>query len=393
MGLSAIECPDGLCHSHHGGHAVERETMQSTLQLHGKDWCERLAERIYEISVDTFSQSVMPSLHTAGWQRRHLDWEFKLNDGESEPDRTLVDGMINATESFLRSSEVHRLFIQELVQGTFAEADNDDLRIQAVRTLVETEIVAMKTLGALLGFQIMQREGRLDRFLVFCHRTSIESQWLMACQRLGLRLEPWSAQPPGGDVDGLLFTYQGAGRHLNRVKAELDLWCGSRCLAIADEAHHLGVDPDALDQTAWGDSFLELTEPCRLRMGLTGTPFRADNLGFCAARRIKTVQNGAVVEQINPDLAVEPRELIASGDVRPLDFRFQDGWVEHSREGDPDRDVSPLSAEQRESWRARNLRRAVGLEDENSIGRQVLEEAQQGLARIRKSDMPRLLVS
>ena len=241
---------------------------------------------------------------------------------------------------------------------------------------------AGKTLGALLGFQIMQREGRLDRFLVFCHRTSIESQWLMACQRLGLRLEPWSAQPPGGDVDGLLFV-QGAGRHLNRVKAELDLWC--RIPMSCDRRR--GPPPrrgsGCTDQTAWGDSFLELTEPCRLRMGLTGTPFRADNLGFCAARRIKTVQNGAVVEQINPDLAVEPRELIASGDVRPLDFRFQDGWVEHSRE-DPDRDVSPLSAEQRESWRARNLRRAVGLEDENSIGRQVLEEAQQGLARIRK---------
>ena len=143
MGLSAIECPDGVCHSHHGGHAVERETMESTLQQHGKDWCERLAERIYEISVDSFSQSVMPTLHSAGWQRRHLDWEFKLNDVESEPDRTLVDGMINATESFLRSSEVHRLFIQELVQGTFAEASNDDLRIQAVRHLVETEIVSM----------------------------------------------------------------------------------------------------------------------------------------------------------------------------------------------------------------------------------------------------------
>jgi len=38
---------------------------------------------------------------------------------------------------------VHRLFIQELVQGTFAEAENDDLRIKAVRTLVEKEIVAM----------------------------------------------------------------------------------------------------------------------------------------------------------------------------------------------------------------------------------------------------------
>ena len=117
--------------------------MQSTLQEHGRDWCERLAERIYEISVDSFSQSVMPSLHASGWQRRHLDWEFKLNERESEPDRTLVDGIINATESFLRSSEVHRLFIQELVQGTFAEAEEDDLRNQAVKTLVETEIVAM----------------------------------------------------------------------------------------------------------------------------------------------------------------------------------------------------------------------------------------------------------
>ena len=143
MGLSAIECPDGVCHSHHGGHSVERQTMQTTLEGHGREWCERLAERIYEISVDSFSQSVMPSLHAAGWQRRHLDWEFKLNERESEPDRTLVDGIINATESFLRSSEVHRLFIQELGQGTFAEATADDLRSQAVRTLVETEIVAM----------------------------------------------------------------------------------------------------------------------------------------------------------------------------------------------------------------------------------------------------------
>ena len=143
MGLTAIECPDGICHSHHGGHSVERATMQASLKSHGRDWCERLAERIYEMSVDTFSQNVMPSLHAAGWQRRHLDWEFKLNELESEPDRTLVDGIINATESFLRSSEVHRLFIQELVQGTFDEAAADDLRIQAVRTFVDTEIVSV----------------------------------------------------------------------------------------------------------------------------------------------------------------------------------------------------------------------------------------------------------
>ncbi len=109
MPLSAIECPDGICHSHHGGHSVERQTMQKNLQGHGREWCERLAERIYEMSVDTYSQTVMPSLHSSGWQRRHLDWEFKLEKQGSEPDEALVEGIINATESFLRSSEVHQI--------------------------------------------------------------------------------------------------------------------------------------------------------------------------------------------------------------------------------------------------------------------------------------------
>ncbi|CAK24056.1 hypothetical protein [Synechococcus sp. CS-197] len=154
MGLTAIECPDGVCHSHHGGHAVERNTMERLLAEHGREWCERLAERIYEMSVDTFSQTVMPSLHAAGWQRRHLDWEFKLSEQDSEPDRTLVDGIINATESFLRSSEVHRLFIQELVQGTFDEASDDHLRSQAVRQLIDEEI---------LGLLESQREQLLQR--------------------------------------------------------------------------------------------------------------------------------------------------------------------------------------------------------------------------------------
>lgn len=143
MGLSAIECPDGVCHSHHGGHAVQRDAMQSVLRDHGRAWCERLAERIYEMSVDTFTQTVMPSLHAAGWQRRHLDWEFKLAEQGSEPDRTLVDGIINATESFLRSSEVHRLFIQELVQGTFEEASDQHLQRQAVQHLIEQELLKL----------------------------------------------------------------------------------------------------------------------------------------------------------------------------------------------------------------------------------------------------------
>ena len=51
MSIKAIECPDGVCHSHHGGHAVPRHAMQKNLQSHGREWCEKLAERIYEIDA------------------------------------------------------------------------------------------------------------------------------------------------------------------------------------------------------------------------------------------------------------------------------------------------------------------------------------------------------
>ena len=249
---------------------------------------------------------------------------------------------------------------------------------------------AGKTLGALLGFQAMQQEGKLKCFLVMCHRTSILNQWRTSAERLGLRLEPWNESSPNlqsqtiQNADGWLVTYQGAASQIEGLKQALESWAGDQLLAIADEAHHLGVDPDEPDGPVWGRTFLELSSQARLRLGLTGTPFRADNLAFCAARRIRIQEGGQLVEQISPDLCVEPRELIAAGDVRPLEFRFQDGWVEHSREGKPDRDVSPLSEEVRESWRARNLRRAIRLSDSSSIAQQLLIRARRKLEQVRE---------
>lgn len=143
MPITALECPDGVCHSHHGGHAVAVSDVQKNLDAHGTDWCERLAERVYEISVDSFCQSVMPDLQQQGWQRRHLDWEFKLSQEPAEVERTVVDGAINAVESFLRSTEVQRLFIKELVQGTLAEAGQNPLRGKGIRYLIEAELLAM----------------------------------------------------------------------------------------------------------------------------------------------------------------------------------------------------------------------------------------------------------
>ena len=244
---------------------------------------------------------------------------------------------------------------------------------------------AGKTLGALLAFQMMRSEHRLQRALIFCHRTSILSQWQSAASKLGLHLELWNGPGSASEgADGWLLSYQGAGRQQETLQAELRHWNQEMLLAIADEAHHLGVDPDEPDGPVWGRTFLDLSRHARLRLGLTGTPFRADNLAFCAARRVRVEEAGQLVEQIHPDLSVEPRELIEAGDVRPLEFRFQDGWVEHSQQGMADREVSPLSEEQRESWRARNLRRAIRLSDSSSIAQLLLLRARNKLQGVRE---------
>ena len=251
---------------------------------------------------------------------------------------------------------------------------------------------AGKTLGALLSFHNLQRERRLDRFLVFCHRSSIARQWRAAAERLGLELLEWdpeqglNALATASSWDGLLLSYQCAGRHRNHLETALPEAGLGRWLAIADEVHHLGLDPDEPEAAAWGYAFSQLSGSARLRLGLTGTPFRADNLAFCAAHRVQVRDGDEWIEHIVPDLSVEPRQLILAGDVRPLEFRFQDGWVEHGRpQAGGDTESSPLSAEARESWRARNLRRAIQLGDASSIALQLLLKARRRLERVRSA--------
>ena len=246
---------------------------------------------------------------------------------------------------------------------------------------------AGKTLGALLGFARLRQEGRLGRFVVFCHRSSIARQWLASAPHLGLDLCEWDRGSGAEPVaDGLLISYQAAGRHCARLQESLPRWLADHpWLAIADEVHHLGIDPEEPEATAWGHAFTTLTRSAQLRLGLSGTPFRADNLAFCAARRVRVEEGGVVGERIVPDLCVEPRRLILAGDVRPLEFRFQDGWVEHGREREEGtREVSPLSAEERQSWRARNLRRAIRLGDGSGIALRLLIQARLRLEKVRR---------
>ena len=261
--------------------------------------------------------------------------------------------------------------------------------IKSRDVLVHAGPGAGKTLGALLVFKEMRREGLLNKFIVFVHRNTIALQWEQASKSLGLNVEYLENLPlgvsPSKDLHGLILTYQSAAMRLKHYMKDKSIFEYPGLLAIADEAHHLGVSEDEPDGPVWGKTFIELTNRSRLRLGLTGTPFRADNLAFCSARKVRVRSHGEVLEQITPDLCVEPRDLISVGDVRPLEFHFQDGLVEHSYEGQPDKEVSSLSNESRESWRSRNLRRAIKLNDSSGIAMQLIMRSRKKLLAVCQS--------
>ncbi|WP_295533827.1 DEAD/DEAH box helicase family protein [Synechococcus sp. UW140] len=225
---------------------------------------------------------------------------------------------------------------------------------------------AGKTLGSLHAFLQLRQGQQLQAICICCHRSSIANQWKIAAKRLGLDLGEGVLGP-----DGLICSYQAANRDpqqwrlLLQSQAPLQQW-----LLVADEVHHLGLDPLQPEEGGWGHSFEQLSSGAKLRLGLTGTPFRADQLQFCSSHQQLVKINGISQRIITPDLVITPQELINSGDVRPLRFHFQDGWIEYEN-----KERSALSAEQRESWRARNLRRAVRLGDRSSIALQVLLQA------------------
>lgn len=313
-----------------------------------------------------------------------LSFQLGAEKGE-QPARPVDPAGVPTLEPRLWQRQLIALLRGRLAQG---QAGGHDVLIHAGPG-------AGKTFGALLSYQQLQREGHLDRFLVLCHRTSIARQWQQSAERLGLVLRPWDrgCDPQALAADrhwhGLLLSYQSAARHREQLERGGHAAALGRWLAIADEVHHLGLDPDEPEAAAWGHAFSRLTATAALRLGLTGTPFRADNLAFCAARRQRLREGDQLVEHIVPDLSVEPRQLIAAGDVRPLEFRFQDGWVDHGRpgadgEGSGDSETSPLSAETRESWRARNLRRAIKLGDGSSIALRLLLGARRRLERLRR---------
>ena len=76
--------------------------------------------------------------------------------------------------------------------------------------------------------------------------------------------------------------------------------------AIADEVHHLGVDPEEPEASGWGHAFTRLRGSAQLRLWRSGTLFWADQLVFCAARSSRNRRKAIPCHPSDLDTAADP---------------------------------------------------------------------------------------
>lgn len=127
---------------------------------------------------------------------------------------------------------------------------------------------AGKTTFALAAIRRALVERQVLRCVVVVPTQHLKLQWALAAEKLDIHLDPqWSAGDGAlpSDVHGVAVTYQQVAANpaaLRRLVA--------RSFVVLDEIHH------AADARSWGDGIRHAFEHARVRLALSGTPFRSD---------------------------------------------------------------------------------------------------------------------
>ena len=127
-----------------------------------------------------------------------------------------------------------------------------------------------KTIFALRLAHDLLSDGEVERVVVVTPTEHLKNQWAMVAAAVGIDLDPQWTNADGveaRDYHGVAVTYQ-------QISSAPDLYrlnCRRPTLVIFDEVHHAA---DGLD---WGDKLRTAFELARVRLSLSGTPFRTDD--------------------------------------------------------------------------------------------------------------------
>src|SRR5829696_431285 len=228
-----------------------------------------------------------------------------------------------------------------------------------------TPAAGKTTFGLHVAHELLSR-GRVRRVAVVAPTTHICRQWAADAARDGIDLEPNrpnAAGPEPRDRHGVAVTYAtvAAGPAVHRRRA-----AEATTLLIADEPHHMG------EEAAWGRATQRAFAGARLKLLLSGTPFRSDNTAIPWV----TYDDDGVSRA---DFAYGYTDALLNRVCRPVTFHTYGGemeWMSDGRRRRAGFDVALPAAEA-----ARRLRTA--LEPEGDWMAEVLRDAHGQLTRLR----------
>jgi superfamily II DNA or RNA helicase len=182
---------------------------------------------------------------------------------------------------------------------------------------------AGKTVFAGLVFEALYEAGLVDRMLVFVPRRGLANQWADAllAQR-HIQLKPHSAIERTGQ-HGVAVTYQSLGSR-DQLEAHRLNTQRKRTLLVLDEVHHVGERPGGLIP-AWARNITELAGDVGNNslnvagvLNLSGTLWRSDPREAISTVRYRALDDSRLESLVDFEVTVE--ELVARGDLRPIDL-------------------------------------------------------------------------
>ena len=192
--------------------------------------------------------------------------------------------------------------------------------LDGFRTRAHSDFLAVATPGAgkttlaLVAARQDLAEAPRRKLVVVAPTQHLKTQWADAAEALDLHLETgWSARDGRlpADTHGLVTTYQQVAASAGALTT-----LARDAFVVLDEVHHAG------DDRAWGDAVTAAFSGARVRLCLSGTPFRSDTR---AIPFVRYDRDGLA----QPDVEYGYGDALADRSVvRPVRFPRMDGEME-----------------------------------------------------------------
>lgn len=225
---------------------------------------------------------------------------------------------------------------------------------------------AGKTLGAAVAVAEAMRARHCDQLIVVCPTVVVRDQWCRELRRLGYRmLTDFNGETWPKHTHGVCATYMQVAQRIERYRSGVQ---ARPTVVVFDEIHHAG------QQLSWGAAILEAFTAARLRLMLSGTPFRSDRdrIPFVRYHR-----DGNCI----PDFSYDYAQAVRDGVCRSIQFYAHDGQITwRHKETEHTARFSEAIAK---DARARRLR--ASLDPRKPYLRAMLKSAHDDLTRLRET--------